>query len=34
LGDEGKKLAPAVLLGGGATLIRSGDKGEASKPRP
>ena len=33
-GDQGKALAPLVLLGGGATLIRPGDKGEASKPRP
>jgi hypothetical protein len=29
-----KSLAPMVLTGGSATLIRPGDKGEASKPRP
>jgi hypothetical protein len=34
LGDGGKRTAPVVLLGGGATLIRASDKGEASKPRP
>jgi hypothetical protein len=34
LGSDRKSMSPVIVTGGGVTLIRPGDKVEASKPRP